>query len=560
MKIKQIAKSVTAALLVAAALPVFAKGSENQPKTNDNDVVILYTNDIHCGINGKIGYSGLVAYRNQTLTQTPYVLTVDNGDAIQGEAIGSISKGSYVIDIMNESSYDLAILGNHEFDYGMPQLENLIAKAKFTYINTNVTYDGKNKTSFVDQTVPYVIKEFGSVKIGFIGLCTPTSITTSTPTYFMENNKIVYDFNDGKKGKKLYKITQKYVDQCYKEGADYVIALSHLGDEGVPEAVSSKALIANTSGINVVLDGHAHSVIPSEVLKNKKGQDVILTSTGTKFEYLGKLTLSKDGKFTSELIDQSFKGKDKKIQDYINSIMSAYNDDLKKVVATSDVALSIADENGIRLVRTRELPIGNLCADAYRSISKSDIAFVNGGGIRTDLPKGDIAFEDILKVHPYGNTLTMVEASGQQVLDALEYSVHRMQAETSADGKALGEFGGFLQVSGIKFTVDLSIPSGVVTDDKNMFVKVKGERRVKDVYVFKDDKWVPLNAKKTYTVASHNYMILNYGDGYTMFKDNKRLIDRSMSDYQVLMTYLVDVLKGKPSAQYSESQGRITIK
>ncbi|WP_287281158.1 bifunctional UDP-sugar hydrolase/5'-nucleotidase [Treponema sp.] len=559
MKIAQIVKRFTAAMMVAAVLPVFAKGTETQPKTNDNDIIILYTNDVHCGINGKIGYAGLVAYKNQTLTQTPYVLTVDNGDAVQGEAIGSISKGSYIIDIMNEASYDLAVLGNHEFDYTMPQLEQLTKKAKFTYVNTNITYKGKNKTSFVDNTTPYVIKEMGSVKIGFLGLCTPTSITTSTPAYFMEKNKIVYDFGDGSKGKKLYSLTQKYIDKCYKEGADYVIVLSHLGDEGVPEGVSSRDLIANTYGITAVLDGHAHNVIPSEILKNKKGQDVILTSTGTKFENLGKLTISKDGNVSSELVSD-FTQKDAKIQAFIDSIQASYKDDLQKVVAKSDVELSIADENGVRLVRSRELPIGDLCADAYRNIAQSNVAFVNGGGIRTLLPKGDITFENILKVHPFGNMLTMVEANGQQILDALEFSVHSMEAETSSNGKAVGEFGGFLQVSGVKFTVDLSVPTSVVTDDKNMFVKVAGDRRVKDVYILQGDKWVPINAKKTYTVASHNYMLLNCGDGYTMFKNDKVLIDSSMSDYQVLMTYLVDILEGKPGLMYSESQNRITIK
>lgn len=560
MKIKEIAKKIILFLLFATSIPVFSKSKDRQPATNDNDIVILYTNDIHCGINGKIGYSGLVAYRNEVLTQTPYVLTIDNGDAIQGEAIGSISKGSYVIDIMNEATYDLAVLGNHEFDYSMPQLEELIKKAKFTYVNTNITYKGKNKTSFVDETKPYVIKEFGSVKIAFIGLTTPTSFTSSTPSYFMEKNKLVYDFNEGKKGKSLYKIAQKYIDLCYKEGADYVIALTHLGDEGVPDEVSSRALIKNTYGLDAVLDGHAHSVIPGEIIKSKDGQDVILSSTGSKYEFLGKLTLSKEGKFSTELIDESFKGKDKKIQDYIDSIMNSYKEDLQKVVASSDTELSIKDENGIRLVRTRELPIGNLCADAYRSIAQSDIAFINGGGIRTDLPKGNITFEDIIKVHPFGNMLTMVEASGQQILDALEFSVHRIQKETSKEGKSLGEFGGFLQVSGLKFTVDLSIPSGIVTDDKNMFVKINGERRVKDVFVLKGNKWIPLDAKKNYKVASHNYMLLNCGDGYTMFKDNKRLIDSSMSDYQVLMTYLSDVLKGQTGNLYSTTEGRILIK
>lgn len=557
MKVSSILRKVAAAILVAAAIPSFAKGAS--AKTNDNDVVILYTNDVHCGISGKIGYAGLVAYRNEVLEKTPYVLTVDNGDAIQGEAMGSISKGSFIIDLMNEVKYDLAIVGNHEFDYTMPQLASLIKKAQFTYVNTNISYKGKDKTSFVDDTVPFVVKEFGAFKVGFIGLCTPTSITTSTPAYFMENDKVVYDFGAGKDGKKLYSLVQKTVKKCQKAGADFVVVLSHLGDNGVPDAVSSRALIQNTYGISAVLDGHSHSVIECEKIANKKGQEVLLSSTGTKFEKLGKLTISRDGKFSTVLVGEEFTGKDAGIEAYIEKIQSSYNEKLQEVVAKSDVALPIAGDDGIRLVRSRETAIGDLCADAYRAVAKSDVAFVNGGGIRKSLNAGNITFSDVIAVHPFGNMLTVVQATGAQILDCIEFAAHRVQNIASADGKAVGEFGGFMQVSGLKFKIDTSVPSSVETDEKNMFVKVGGKRRVSDVFVLSGNEWVPIDAAKTYTVASHNYMLLNSGDGHTMFKDSPVLVDSAMSDYQVLMTYMSEFLGGVVGSEYAAPQGRITI-
>ena len=286
---------------------------------------------------------------------------------------------------------------------------------------------------------------------------------------------------------------------------------------------------------------------------------MLLSSTGTKFEKLGKLTISRDGKFSTVLVGEEFTGKDAGIEAYIEKIQSSYNEKLQEVVAKSEVALPIAGDDGIRLVRSRETAIGDLCADAYRAVAKSDVAFVNGGGIRKSLNAGDITFSDVIAVHPFGNMLTVVQATGAQILDCLEFAAHRVQNIASADGKAVGEFGGFMQVSGLKFKIDTSVPSSVETDEKNMFVKVGGKRRVSDVFVLSGNEWVPIDAAKTYTVASHNYMLLNSGDGHTMFKDSPVLVDSAMSDYQVLMTYMSEFLGGVVGSEYAAPQGRITI-
>ena len=218
------------------------------------------------------------------------------------------------------------------------------------------------------------------------------------------------------------------------------------------------------------------------------------------------------------------------------------------VVAHTDVDLVITDpETDERMVRVAETNLGDLCADAYRAMSGADIAFVNGGGVRSDIKAGDITYGDIIKVHPFGNNMCMVEATGSEIYDALEMSASALPAE----------LGGFLQVSGISFTIDVNVPSPVVIDENKMFVKVDGEPRVKDIMVGDE----PLDLEGTYTVACHDYLLKNMGDGYTMFADNTLLLDSVMIDNQVLINYIVEKLQGTVGEEYADpyGQGRITI-
>ena len=215
------------------------------------------------------------------------------------------------------------------------------------------------------------------------------------------------------------------------------------------------------------------------------------------------------------------------------------------VVAGSEVDLVVNDpKNGKRLVRSQETNLGDLCADAYRTLLGADIAFVNGGGVRDNIAAGDITYGDIISVHPFGNAACLVEATGQQILDALELGARAAGA---------GESGGFLQVSGLTYDIDLRVPSSVVLDDKNMFVSVNGEYRVKNVKVAGE----PLNLTKTYKLASHNYMLKSAGDGYTMFQKDKILQDEVMIDNQVLITYITEKLQGQIKADsiYADPYG-----
>ena len=543
------------ALVMAIALigvtMLFAQGAAEALEAQ-KDIVVLYTNDVHCAIDSNIGYAGLAKYKAE-MEKDNFVVLVDAGDAIQGDTIGTVSKGEYLVDIMNEVGYDFCVLGNHEFDYGTDVLASLLKKADAQYLNATIEYTG-NGNNLLKDTVPYVIERFGFLDVAFIGVSTPESITKSTPRYFMEDGQFVYDFAAGED---LYAAVQGYVDEVREKGADVVIVISHLGVEEGSEPNRATDLIANTTGIDALIDGHSHTTEPSMLVADKSGRKVLYTQTGTKLNNIGKLTISKDGSVKAELVAEA--EKDEAVTAFIEDIKAQYESLVNTVVAHTEVELSITDENGVRAVRNRETAIGDLCADAYRAVADTDIAFVNGGGIRATIKKGDITTANMISVHPYGNALCSCYATGAEILDALELSVVNTAATAASDGKAVGESGGFLQVSGIKFTIDTSIPSSVKKDDKGLFVAVEGERRVKDVFVEENGEWVPIDPEKTYTVACHNYLLQDMGDGYTMFTDNVYILDKVLIDNQVIINYICDFLGGNVGTEYAEPQGRITV-
>ena len=526
------------ALMLVLIMVLAGCGTGNYSTPAAKDIVILYTNDAHCGIEDGMGYQGLSAAKRALLAAGNKVLLVDNGDAVQGDTIGTLSKGEYIIDIMNKLGYDVATPGNHEFDYGMDQFNKLVEKADFEYISCNfVDKDGNPVLK------PYVIKEADGVKIAFVGISTPKTITTSTPTYFQDGNgNYIYGFMQDDTGEKLYTAVQSAVDAARKEGAKYVIAMAHLGIEADCQPWTSSDVIVNTSGIDVMLDGHSHSTIAGDIVKNKEGKDVILTSTGTKLANIGCLTITADGKLSTALIN------DDGMSDTIAEIKSGYEEMVNTVVASTKVELTVNDPvSGERMVRRQETNLGDLCADAYRAMSGADIAVVNGGGIRVSIPAGDITYGQIIAVHPFGNEMCVVEATGQQILDALEMGARN----------APGECGGFLQVSGMSYEIDLNVEPTVEVNADGMFTGVSGKYRVKNVKVGDE----PLDLAKTYTLASHNYMLKSAGDGMAMFQGCTLLQDSVMIDNQVLINYIVDVLGGVVGEDYADpyGQGRITV-
>lgn len=557
MQRKSFARFLAALLVVAMVAVLLPTAALAQEKSND--IVVLYTNDVHCGVDATydketnamttMGYANLAAYKKAMQAEHAYVTLVDAGDAIQGDVIGTLSNGSYLIDIMNQVGYDYATFGNHEFDYGMDVALSLLDKSDAKYLSCNFTKEDSLVTD------AYAIETYGDLKVAYVGICTPETFTKSTPTYFQdEDGNYIYGFCEGNGGKDLYQAVQNAIDSARKEGADVVIAVGHCGIDEQSEPWTSYSIIANTTGLDAFIDGHSHSTIPGEAVKNKENKDVILTSTGTKLANIGKMTISETGKISTELVSQ-YEGSDEQTAAFIDGIKAQYEDMLNEVVAHTDVDLTTMDPvTGKRMVRNNETNLGDLCADAYRQVLGADIAFVNGGGIRADIPAGDITYGQIISVHPYGNMACVIEATGQQILDALELSARSFP----------GESGGFLQVSGLCYTIDRNIPSSVKLDDKSMFVSVEGARRVSNVGVLNQEtgKYEPIDVNKTYTLASHNYMLKSAGDGYSMFQGCKVLQDEVMIDNQVLIVYLRDYLKGVVGEEYGYAygEGRITTK
>ena len=519
---------LTMAMVLSLAVTVNAAA----PK---EDITILHTNDVHCDYE---------KYAKVATLHKSADLLVDAGDHVQGGVIGTLSKGEYIVDIMNYLKYDAAVPGNHEFDYGMDQFLH-IAKdlAKYPYISANFT--GKDGKPYFDA---YKIFEVKGVKVAFVGVCTPETFTKSTPTYFQDaNGNYIFGFCEGNNGADLYNAVQKAIDAAKAAGADYVIGLGHLGIDEQSSPWMSKEVIANTTGFDAFIDGHSHSTF-SETIKDKSGKEVVFEQTGTKLANVGKLTIKTDGTIAHENIDLSAVEEDADAKAYIAGITEKFDALQKKVVAKTTVTLTTKGADGKRAVRSAETNLGDLCADAYRLLLGADVAFVNGGGVRADINAGDITYGDIINVHPFGNSACLVEVTGQQLKDALEL------------GSAAypGESGGFLQVSGLTYTINADIPSSVVKNDKSEFVKVDGAYRVSDIMVGGQ----PLDVNKTYTLASHNYMLKDAGDGYTMFgtKNVKVLQDEVMIDNQVLINYIVEKLGGVVGAEYAAPQGRITIK
>ena len=535
---------------------LFISLNKNTTISAPEKIIILHTNDVHCQIDQKknkdgivtnIGYAGVLAYKKEmeNLHGINNVTLLDAGDAIQGGPIGTLSKGEYIVDIMNYIGYDIACPGNHEFDYGMENFLKLSTEtSKANYICCNFRdLEGNPILS------PYTLIKYGDLTIAYLGINTPESFTKSSPIYFQdENGNYIYDFAQGEKGQTLYKTVQKYVDEAIKEGANYVVAIGHLGDEGASEYWSSKSLIKNTYGIDIFIDGHSHEVY-SEILKNKKGKNVLLAQTGTKLQNLGKITINtKNKKITSEFIS-NYKAQDEDAVNYIEGIKNKFSDVLQEVIAKSSVTLTTLDPTTHkRAIRNNETNLGDFCADAYRAMVGADIAFANGGGIRADIEEGDITYEEIINVHPFGNEICMIETTGQDILDALEVGACEYPIEN----------GGFLQVSGLSYTIDPSIPSSVVFNERGQFVKVDGKYRVTEIIVGNE----PLVLNKTYTLASHNYMIKNGGDGYTMFMDDKMIKDSVVIDNGALINYITENLNGVISDEYKnpKGSGRIIIK
>ena len=381
-----------------------------------NDIVILYDNDVHCNVDS---YEDMAALKKEMQEQSNYVSVVSCGDYLQGDVIGAISKGKAIVQIMNKVGYDVVAIGNHEFDYGVPRLKSLVKSMNAKVVASNFVKKSTGKPVFRS----YTIKTYGKKKVAFVGVTTPESFTKSTPAYFQNSKgEFIYDFYGDSTGKLLAERVQKVVNTARKNGADYVVALTHMGTEGVTTQWDVQHLIKNTYGIDVVLDGHSHSTVPSMKVKNKNGKKITVSSTGTKFSNIGQLVIRKNGSITTELIpiDEEHQYEDAETKAYIDQVKAKYEKRLNQVIGKTEVDLTTLSANGERAIRNAETNMGDFCTDAVRSAMDADVAIINGGGIRADIAAGDITYKDLVSVFPWNNELCVIEATGQQIKDALE--------------------------------------------------------------------------------------------------------------------------------------------
>lgn len=511
--------------------------SDSSAKT----IVILYDNDVHCSVDG---YSQMAALKKEYKAAGNDVLAVSAGDYVQGGSLGAASKGSYIIDIMNQVGYDAVTLGNHEFDYGIPRLKELASMFNAPILCCNLFDLTAGKRMFE----PYKMFSFGKTDVAVIGVATPYSFISSTPSYF-QNDKGEYIYSLS--ADNFYDTVQSVVDDARKAGAEYVFTITHLGDDAFDE-INSQTMIANTHGIDAVLDGHSHSTVPARYLKNDKGEETLMTSTGSSFATIGKLTLSPDGKMKSELLPVKDMDKhDAAVEAVIAKVRGEYEAQAMRKIAVCDALLPVADEDGPRAVRYREMGIGDFCTDAIRESMRTDVAVLGGGSIRAKLDAGDITFNDIFTVFPFGNTIATADMTGQQILDLLEFSVYVLPVE----------FGGFLQVSGLKFDVHVQTDSPCAVDVNKSFDHFTGpERRVRNVQVLSaDGKYSPIDPAKTYSVSGSAYLLISHGDGFNVISPEVKVTDSGMVDVDLLEKYIVENLSGRIPARYAEPEGRINI-
>ena len=530
------AAGVTAA---AASMAIGAPAASACWFGDKSDVTILYTNDVHTYIDKqspKLTYAAIADLKQSYQNAGKDVLLVDAGDHVQGTAYGSMDEGASIIKLMNAAGYDVATPGNHEFDYGMDRAKAIMKEADFPYLSCN--WVDLRTTLRVLPSVKVFVR--GGRRIAFVGVTTPETFTKSTPAYFMdkEQRKYIYDIQGGEDGKKLYDAVQKAIDKA-KLLADVVIGLGHLGVDPSSSPWTSEEVIAHTSGFDAFIDGHSHTVMENKQVQDASGKAVTLTQTGSYFANVGEMTIAADGTITTKLIP-THEGMDAGIAAMQTGWVNTVDDMLGEKIAVGDSDFYVSDPaTGKRRIRSAETNLGDFVADGiytyFNEVEKlhCDVAIMNGGGIRADVPAGDWTFKTCKQVSPFGNVACLMSVTGKQIQDALEFAA-RFAGE---DGK---ENGGFLQVAGATYEIHTDIPNTVQTDEKNVWIgSATGIPRVQNVKIYDkaSGSYLPLDLGATYALAGMNYTLRNLGDGFAMFDGAELIKDYVSEDYLVMSTY-----------------------
>lgn len=538
-KKSRILAAVLTVCLVITMMPVisFAAGTAGATGLNDN-VVVLYSGDINGGVDANIGLAGMAAYANEMKTKSKYVELVDVGNAVSGSVLASISKGEYVAEALNVAGYSIAVPGAGEFVYGVSRLVTGLTKtADYRYVSCNFTNTATGNTVFS----PYKMVTYGETKVAYVGISDP-DIMASYESYFKNSDgTYAYSFAEGNNGNDLYAAVQLAIDKAKEEGAQYIIALGSLRDSQDP-AYTAKSIIENTSGISAFINSNSGKAVSGEQVKTKDGMYALLTAPGDGTKSIGVLTLSESEKTVSSQLISSYKLKDIKTKDAIDALTKEYSGDLNEAFATTSSRLVATNGSGVRIVESSETNLGDLAADAYRTVTGADIAFVEASEIKADIAVGGMSYNDVMRALPGNKNISVAKVSGFDLLDALEMSARLYPNRNS----------GFLQVSGLTFDIQETVIPSVTVDGLGNFISVDDDYRVTNVMINGKE----LDLMETYTVAGTNDL-LNGKTGYTMLTNGPLTKVNVTVDNQALITYILNNLKGSVGGAYSKSQMRI---
>lgn len=498
-------------------------GEPDVPALPAKSIVILHDNDVHCSVDG---YTKIAGFRNAiNESDTAYSIIVSSGDYIQGGPVGSLSKGSYIIDLMNAVGYNAVTIGNHEFDYKTPRLleVNEQLKAGITCVNFSNVSTGKQYYE------PYIMTTAGNKKIAFVGTLTPSTLYSEYYAFYDEEGNLLYNLHSND----VCNLVQDAVNKARRAGADYVIVLSHLGEQAT-DVTNSIELIHATTGVDAVFDGHTHSIIPDSMVENKDGKFIPLTQTGTGFANIGKLLIDKDGNISTSLIPTTeVSYTDNKVDSVMEEINKSIADIVNDTCGYSDVELTINDAQGKRLVRCGETNAGDFVADAFRYVFNAEIGLQNGGAVRVSVPAGAITYGTLMTLTTFGNTLLLKKIKGSNIVAILEDSYKSLP----------GENGGFFQISGIKCTVNCT---GEKPTLENVMIlnKTTGEYEAMDM-------------DRMYEVALTDYAVSMYAD---YLKGSIDMTSKYIVDVDATKEYLKEGIKGHIDTTYAKPQGRINCK
>lgn len=505
------------------------------------EIIILHTNDIHGGVDNNISLPCLAQYKKTLQNDGAQVALVDAGDALQGSALAEQTKGAAVLRLMKQTGYDFMLPGRHDFDYGVKHLLYLNTQLQGEYYCINLGDKNLDQASLPG----YKIIDFSGTKVGFVGFTAPTAIDELNKANFKDKvSGISYNLGNTVESKKLYKYLQKQINDARSEGARHIILV--LYTESLSGSWSPEAIAKNTKGLTCIIMGGTHQCIDNLWVKSQNNKDVLVVQAGSKLQSVGKLTIGKKGTPSSELVYSVYLS-DKAVASAVAAERKHLALVARQQVGYSNVYLYSKDPGTRqRYVGSHETNMGNFAADAYKAALGADLVLLNSGELTGELPYGNITYQSLLEAFPHEYSCCLIEATGKQVLDALEMGVHRFP----------DEFDGFMQVAGLSYTIDTGINSNVVLDRYGNFKNVAGAYRVRNVMVGKS----PLALEKIYRVGGSSRALKYLGHGMSMFKGCKVLQEGKILQADASKLYIKNKLKGQITWKYHNPYGEERIK